>query len=259
MERSAPIAFFDSGLGGISVLREAAGRLPKENFLYYGDSLHAPYGVLPVERVRELTLCAAEKLVKAGAKALVVACNTATSAAIGALRQRYPLLEIIGTEPALKPAVAHCPGGRILVLATAMTVKEEKFQKLRQRLDEQAEVIAVPCSGLMEFVERGILGGAEVEDFLRNILRPYLTEPVDAVVLGCTHYPFLRGAIRRVIGPDAKIFDGSAGITSQLIKRLEERSLLNERGTGSVVFLNSLDTEQILALSRRLFLAGQDG
>ena len=154
-----PIAFFDSGLGGISVLRETVRLLPQENYLYYGDSLHAPYGVRPEAEIRALAGAAAEQLVQAGAKALVVACNTATSAAIVQLREAYPDIPVIGTEPALKPAVEKYPGGRILVMATPMTIRQEKFQALKAQYDDQAEIIGLACGGLMEFVERGELHG----------------------------------------------------------------------------------------------------
>lgn len=258
MERTAPVAFFDSGLGGISVLREAVRQLPEENFVYFGDSLHAPYGVRTVEQVRELTMAAAEKLVGLGAKALVVACNTATAAAIRLLRQTYPELIVIGTEPAIKPAVEQFPGGRILMLATPMTVKEEKFQRLREQYQEQAEILAVPCGGLMEYVERGMLRGEEVEQYLIDKLEPYLKVPVDAVVLGCTHYPFLRAAIRKVVGRRPVIMDGSAGIAHQLQRRLQEKELLNDSGVpGQVEFFNSLDEPEILELSE-LLLRYQD-
>lgn len=176
----APVAVFDSGLGGISVLRELVRTLPRENYLYFGDSLHAPYGTKTPQEVVDLSLQAADRLLSQGAKALVVACNTATSAAIRTLRKTYPDLSIVGTEPAIKPAVERHPGGRILMLATAMTVQEEKFQRLKAQYDDQAQIIPIACSGLMEYVEQGILRGAEVEGYLLDKLEPYLKVPIDA-------------------------------------------------------------------------------
>ena len=214
-----PIAFFDSGLGGISVLRETVRLLPQENYLYYGDSLHAPYGVRPEAEIRALAGAAAEQLVQAGAKALVVACNTATSAAIVQLREAYPDIPVIGTEPALKPAVEKYPGGRILVMATPMTIRQEKFQALKAQYDDQAEIIGLACGGLMEFVERGELRGEALDAYLFDKLGPYLKVPVDAIVLGCTHYPFLTGAIRRIVGRGPEILDGSHGVAMQLGRR----------------------------------------
>jgi len=253
VDRNGPVGFFDSGLGGISVLRETVTRLPGEDFLYFGDSLHAPYGVRPVEEVTALTEAAAEFLLAEGCKAIVVACNTATSAAAELLRQKYPHLPIIGTEPALKPAVQKHPGGRILVLATAMTLKEEKFHQLWDQYRQEAEIIPVPCSGLMEFVEQGILRGPELEDFLMERLEPYMKVTVDAVVLGCTHYPFLRGTIRRLVGRKPEIFDSAEGVARQLHRRLLQLDLLNPRETGGrVTFRNSLEGPEMLQLSEKL-------
>ena len=250
----APVAVFDSGLGGISVLRELVRTLPRENYLYFGDSLHAPYGTKTPQEVISLSLQAADRLLSQGAKALVVACNTATSAAIRTLRKTYPELAIVGTEPAIKPAVERHPGGRILMLATAMTVQEEKFQRLKAQYDDQAQIIPIACSGLMEYVEQGILRGAEVEGNLLDKLEPYLKVPIDAVVLGCTHYPFLRGAIRRIVGRRPEIIDGSIGIARQLERRLEEQGLLNPGDvSGKVEFQNSLDEPEILGLMQALF------
>ena len=250
----APVAVFDSGLGGISVLRELVRTLPRENYLYFGDSLHAPYGTKTPQEVITLSLQAADRLLAQGAKALVVACNTATSAAIRTLRKTYPELAIVGTEPAIKPAVERHPGGRILMLATAMTVQEEKFQRLKAQYDDQAQIIPIACSGLMEYVEQGILRGAEVEGYLLDKLEPYLKVPIDAVVLGCTHYPFLRGAIRRIVGRRPEIIDGSIGIARQLERRLEEQGLLNPGDVSSKVeFQNSLDEPEILGLMQALF------
>ena len=250
----APVAVFDSGLGGISVLRELVRTLPRENYLYFGDSLHAPYGTKTPQEVVDLSLQAADRLLSQGAKALVGACNTATSAAIRTLRKTYPELAIVGTEPAIKPAAERHPGGRILMLATAMTVQEEKFQRLKAQYDEQAQIIPIACSGLMEYVEQGILRGAEVEGYLLDKLEPYLKVPIDAVVLGCTHYPFLRGAIRRIVGRRPEIIDGSIGIARQLERRLEEQGLLNPGDvSGKVEFQNSLDEPEILGLMQALF------
>ena len=253
-KQDRPVAFFDSGLGGLSVLRETVRLLPRENYLYYGDSLHAPYGVKSEAQIQTLSLAAAEHLVNAGAKAIVVACNTATSAAIGLLRQVYPDIPVIGTEPALKPAVEKYPGGRILVMATPMTIRQEKFQALKRQFDDRAQIIGLPCEGLMEFVERGELRGSAVEAYLEEKLAPYLREPVDVIVLGCTHYPFLTGAIRRVVGPGPGIMDGSHGVAMQLERKLAQSGMLRKSGEpGTAVFENSLDEPEILALSRALF------
>lgn len=253
MDQTAPIGFFDSGLGGISVLRQTRQLLPAEDYLYFGDSLHAPYGVRPAAEVRELTRRAVELLLGLGAKAIVLACNTATSAAAEELRRLYPEVPIIGTEPALKPAVERHPDGRILVMATAMTLKEQKFQDLWHHFDHQAEIIPVPCSGLMEFVERGVLDGDELEAFLLEKLEPFTKVPVDAVVLGCTHYPFLTPVLRRLLGRRPEILDGADGVARQLRRQLTERGLLRETpGKGRVEFRNSASDPAFLARCQAL-------
>lgn len=247
MNPTAPIGFFDSGLGGISILRQTRKLLPAENCLYFGDSLHAPYGVRPLEEVRQLTLEAAEYLISRGVKALVLACNTATSAAASLLREKYPDLIIIGTEPALKPAVERHPGGRILVMATAMTLNEQKFGDLWRQYDDRAQIIPIPCSGLMEFVERGEMDGDAVEAYLLEKLEPVSKVPVDAVVLGCTHYPFLAPVIRRLLGRGPEILDGGEGVARQLQRLLAQKGLLNPQpATGYVEFQNSLEDAEIL-------------
>ena len=248
-----PVGFFDSGLGGISVLRQTVKTLPMENCLYFGDSLHAPYGVRTPEEVTALTLDACRRLVNCGCKALVIACNTATSAAIGTLRQVFSNLPVIGIEPAIKPAAEKYRGGRILMLATPMTVREEKFQRLRAQYADLAEIVPVACPGLMEFVEQGILRGERVETYLREKLAPYLEEPADAVVLGCTHYPFLHGAIRSVIGIRPEIIDGSTGVAMQLQRKLSEKGWLNPGPqAGRVEFRNSVEGPEMLELSEAL-------
>ena len=255
MERfDLPVLFFDSGVGGISILRRSVRLLPCEDYLYFGDSLHAPYGVRSLGEVRELCLNALEPRIARGVKALVVACNTATSAAIATLRERYPDLIVIGTEPAIKPAVERHEGGRILVMATPMTLKEEKFLALQAQYQPRAEIIPLPCPGLMEFVEQGVTSGGAVEGYLLDKLEPYRNVPVSAIVLGCTHYPFLTGAIRKLVGRQPEIMDGSHGVAMQLQRKLQEQGMLRTAETpGTVEFQNSLDEPEILALSRALF------
>ena len=260
MERfDLPVLFFDSGVGGISILRRSVRLLPCEDYLYFGDSLHAPYGVRSLGEVRELCLNALEPLIARGIKALVVACNTATSAAIGALRERHPDLIVIGTEPAIKPAVERHEGGRILVMATPMTLKEEKFLALQAQYQPRAEIIPLPCPGLMEFVEQGVTSGGAVEGYLLDKLEPYRNIPVDAIVLGCTHYPFLAGAIRRIVGRHVEIIDGADGVAQQLRSRLAAENLLTRRTKpGRVAFENSLDQPDILELCRTLLSAPEE-
>ena len=245
-----PVAFFDSGLGGISVLRETRRMLPHENYIYYGDSANAPYGTKSPAEIRRLAGRVMDRVLALGAKAVVIACNTATGEAVDSLRAQHPDVPIIGVEPAVKPAAERYPGGQILVLATPQCLRSRRFLELQRRFSAQAEITAVPCGGLMEFVERGELDGAALHDYLQDRLAPWHGAAVDAAVLGCTHYPFLRGALQRALGEGVEIIDGNAGIAAQLRRRLQELSLLNPAAeTGSVAFYNSLDDPEILRRS----------
>lgn len=249
---SRPIAVFDSGLGGISVLHRLMQVLPEENYLYFGDSLNAPYGSRPTEEIRELTLKNAEELFSRGAKALVVACNTATSAAIDALRSRYPKRIIIGIEPALKLAVSRHSGGKILVMATDATLREKKFSAMSERCAEQCTVLKCPCPALVPFVERGELDSDALLSELEKELSPFLSEAPDAVVLGCTHFPFLKAAIHKVLGNQPELLDGAEGTARETKRRLEEAGLLRTGSPGKVELTNSLQTPEILKLSEKL-------
>ena len=243
------IAVFDSGVGGISVLRHLVRILPGERFIYYGDSANAPYGSRSTEEVRALTLAAVGKLLaEYPLKALVIACNTATAAAVNDVRAAHPELIVVGIEPALKVAADHFPGGRVGVLATEVTLREEKFDTLLHRFDENVTISKIPAPGLVELVEHGKVDAPETEALLRKVLGPYLGK-LDAVVLGCTHYPFARNAIRRVLGDDVVLLDGGEGTARETRRRLEQAGLL-ENGGGEVILRNSSPDPDMLRLSR---------
>lgn len=252
-KRQFPIGVFDSGLGGISVLRELIALMPQENYIFYGDSKNAPYGTKTLEEVQALTCADAEHLVEQGVKALVVACNTATSAAISILRKKYADMPVIGIEPALKPAVLAKEKPRVIVMATPMTLREEKFRQLMERYQAQADILPLPCPELVEFVERGEVTGVRLEQFLRDIFAGYSENPADCVVLGCTHYPFVREMIKKVLGEEVLIFDGGAGTARETRRRLAECGLLNaSREHGSVILQNSSGEKRMEELERRL-------
>ena len=251
-KRFDPVGVMDSGVGGISVLRELVKLLPGEDFLYYGDSAHAPYGTKEVAEVVKHTTTAAEILLGKGAKALVVACNTATSVAIPVLRETYRSIPVIGIEPALKPAVLAKEHPRVLVMATPMTLEQEKFSNMMHFYEKDANIVKVPCPGLVELIERGILSGAELEDYLTERFAPFEPNTADGIVLGCTHYPLIRSTISKLF-PNADIFDGGYGTAKQTRRRLEECSLLSPKETGGkVTFFNSKSDPAILALSQKL-------
>lgn len=256
-EKERPIAVFDSGVGGISVLRELVKILPNEDFIYYGDSKNAPYGMKDKETVKQLTIDAAEYLFAQGAKGLVVACNTATSAAVRVLREMYPEIPIVGIEPAVKPAATLKPNCRVLVMATPMTIREEKFQKLMARYEDQAEIIPLPCPGLMDFVERGDLHSDDFRRYLEELLFVHRIHPVDSVVLGCTHYPFAKDMIQDILGPDVMVFDGGEGTAREMKRRLTEADLINPGAEkGTVNFQNSLEDKKKIELCEWLLNLG---
>ena len=238
------IAVFDSGVGGISVLRHLRTELPGERFLYFGDSANAPYGTRPTEQIRDLTMAAAEKLMTRGVKAIVLACNTATAAAIKDLRLKHPETIIIGIEPALKMATDRWPGGRIGVMATPATLREGKFARLMARCAEECTVVKLPAAGLVELVESGKANSPESEELLRPLLAPYAGQ-LDAVVLGCTHYPFAQATISRLLGPGCAVLDGGRGTALHTRRRLEAAGLL-ENGSGEIIIENSLNCQKII-------------
>ena len=252
----APIAVFDSGLGGISVLKELTKILPYEDFWYFGDSKNAPYGTRPEQEIRQLTLERTEYFIESGVKALAVACNTATSAAVRRIRELHPDLPVVGIEPAIKPAVLAKENSRILVMATPMTLKMEKFHRLMAQYEDRAEIIPLPCPGLMNLVEEGCLEGPRIDSYLKELFHVYLHDRIDAIVLGCTHYPFVRKAVQKIWGENVQIFDGGAGTARELARRIRGAGLLKE-GTapGTIYFENSLGTEEEIALCWRLYRA----
>ena len=248
-----PIGVFDSGLGGSSVIRELVAFLPNENYLYLGDSKHAPYGTKSLQEVQELTCNNIEYLIGKGAKAIVVACNTATSAAIQILREHHKDMPIIGIEPALKPAVLQKEHPNVLVMATPMTLREEKFHALMKRYENQAEIISLPCPGLVEFVERGELEGEALEAYFKELFAPFAEKKIDSAVLGCTHYPLVKNVIQKMLGDSVTLFDGGEGTAHETYRRLKEKNLLNTTPQkGTVIFENTEGTEQKTALAKQL-------
>ena len=244
------IGLFDSGVGGISVLRHMLRLMPNERYLYIGDSANAPYGTKTKEQVRQLSFAVAEKLIARGIKALVVACNTATSAAINDLRSAYPDLIVVGIEPALKLAADRFPKGNLGVMATPMTLREEKFDLLLHRFDSQCRVSKIPAPGLVELIEQGRGNSAEAEILLRSLLKDYIGN-IDALVLGCTHYPFAAEAISRVLGEQVALLDGGDGTARETKRRLALAGLLND-SCGEIVIENSSTDPKIIELAYRL-------
>ena len=254
-DKSGFIAVFDSGVGGISVLRQLVSLMPEERYLYFGDSANAPYGTKTTEEVRALTIRAGRMLIERGCKALVVACNTATAAAIADIRAMYPDRVIIGIEPALKVAADNFPGGEIGVMATPVTLREEKFDTLLHRFETACTVYKIPAPGLVELVERGKADSEEMEALLEPLLAPYRNK-LDAVVLGCTHYPFAAKAIGKILGENTALLEGGPGTARQTKRRLEAEGLRWD-GPGEIVFENSAGSQEMIARCRELLAAPQ--
>ena len=254
MDKHSYIAVFDSGVGGVSVLRELRALMPGERFYYFGDSANAPYGKKTTERVRELTLAAGRKLLEdLGCKALVVACNTATAAAIIDLRESYPDRIVVGIEPALKLACDRHPCGTIGIMATDVTLREQKLAALMERVKRDCTVLRVQAPGVVELVEAGKADTAEAVELMERLLGPY-TGKLSALVLGCTHYPFMKKAMATVLGDGVELLDGGAGTARETRRRLLEAGLLND-GQGELVVENSSGDPEKIRLTHALLEA----
>ena len=245
-QKRDPVGVFDSGIGGISTLREMIRELPDERFIYFGDTANAPYGTKKTEEVIACVRGVVDKLLEKRIKALVIACNTATGAAAATLRRELSI-PVVGMEPALKPASKIRKSGSVLVLATPLTLHQEKFENLMKLYGQGA--VKVPCPGLMELVEQDDSPGAL--RYLQDLFTRYPVEKVDAVVLGCTHYVFLKDMIRNLLPDRIAITDGNAGTARQLRRVLEREGLLNEEGPGGVE-LETSGSEKDIELMRKL-------
>jgi glutamate racemase len=236
---SGPVGVFDSGVGGLSVLREIRRLLPREDLLYVADSGHCPYGGKPPDEIRARAHAIASFLVGRGAKAIVVACNTATVAAIVDLRRRFAI-PIVGMEPAVKPATASTRSGVVGVLATGTTLAGDRFASLVERFANGVTVLTQPCPGLVEQVEAGDLDGEITLDLLRRYTDPLVSRGADTLVLGCTHYPFLRDSLAVVLGPDVSLVDTGTAVARQLRRVLDSGQLRAPgEGRGQVRFFTS--------------------
>lgn len=233
----SPIGIFDSGIGGLSVLRHVHALLPDEELLYFADSGFAPYGEKPESVIVARVLAIADFLLQFQVKAMVVACNTATAAAIAALRERHPQLQVVGVEPGLKPAAALTSTGKVGVLATAGTLSSEKFLKLRHQVTDatQIEFLLQPCNGLAHHIEKGELNSRETKQLVQRYVAPLIEQHADTLVLGCTHYPFVEHLVRDAAGPSVQIVDTGEPVARQLKRLLQQHALLRQTpGNGKL-------------------------
>ena len=253
--KNLPIAVIDSGVGGISVLRELIKIMPNENYIYFGDSINAPYGSKGKSEVLDITRKNLETLKEQGIKALVVACNTATSAAVRILREENPELVIVGIEPAIKPPADELDHPRVLVMATPLTLQEDKFQRLVERYADRENVIPLPCPRLAELIESGDLDSPELDQYISDLLSPYKNGKIDALVLGCTHYPHVKDIVERYLDEGVKIYDGGEGTARHTKTLLERTDLLNKsHQLGNVEIINSSNDKKYVELSKKLLI-----
>jgi len=248
-----PIGVFDSGVGGISVLGQLWKLMPNENYIYLGDSKNAPYGTKPEEEIKKYTTESIKKLIDMGVKAVVIACNTATSVAAADLRQSYDI-PIIGIEPAVKPAATNHKGENVVVMATPMTLKKEKFLNLMESYSDMSKIIPLPCPNLVEIIEKGKTSGSEIDEYLKNLFKPFEKTEVSVVVLGCTHYPFVKEAIRKYFDYKVDIIDGGFGTAKETKRRLKEEGLINSSSNkGNIEFISSMESEEEINIMKKMF------
>jgi glutamate racemase len=242
-DSDAPVGVFDSGVGGLSVLGEIHQLLPRESLLYVADCGHIPYGEKTPEFIRRRCVAIAEFFREKGAKALVLACNTATVAGVADLRERYPDWPIVGMEPAVKPAAAATRSGVVGVLATTGTLQSAKFAALLDRFAADVQVITQPCPGLVELIETGDLASAHIRQLLHSYVEPLLAAGCDTIILGCTHYPFLKPLLREMIPASISLIDTGAAVARQLQRLLSQRDLLATGASHPAQFWTSGDPE----------------
>jgi len=228
----APIGIFDSGVGGLSVLRAIHHLLPAEELLYLADQAHVPYGPRPLEEVRGFAHAITQFLIRKQAKLIVVACNAASAAALHYLRREFPDIPFVGMEPAVKPAAEHTQSGRVGVLATPVTFQGELYASVVERFANGVEIFPATCPGLVEQIEAGAPNSSATRTILETALQPMLAQGIDTVVLGCTHYPFVIPLIQEIVGPGVRVIDPAPAVAQQVQRVLANRQALNPPASG---------------------------
>lgn len=249
---AATIGIFDSGVGGLSVWRRIAARMPRANLIYVADQAHVPYGPRPAEEVRAFSAEITRFLLAQGAQLIVVACNTATAAALSGLRAGFPGVLFVGMEPAVKPGAAQTRSGRVGVLATAGTFESQRYADLMARYASDVRLYQDPCRGLVPLIEAGQLDGRETEDLLRGCLTPMLAAGVDTIVLGCTHYPFVLPLLARLAGPGVSLIDPAPAVARQAQRLLLAGEPGFSAAPGRHMAYTSGDPTHFAALAARL-------
>lgn len=255
---SRPIGVFDSGVGGLAILREVRHRLPNENLLYFADQIHVPYGPRPLVEVRHYAMGISRFLQQQGAKVIVVACNTASAAALGHLRESFPETPFVGMEPAVKPAAEVTESGHVGVLATPATFQGELFASVVARFASGVQVHQNTAPGLVDRIEAGDLTSPETRELLAEALQPLLSEDIDTLVLGCTHYPFVIPVLEQLAGPDIRVIDPAPAVARQTLRVLQDHQLIGpEVGLGRTTYWTTGDPGELAEMVR--LLIGQAG
>ena len=251
MNNTHPIGIFDSGVGGLSILQHIRQLLPQEQLLYVADSGHGPYGCKGEHFIEQRSRLITEYLIGKGAKAIVIACNTATASTIEKFRHDYGI-PFIGVEPGIKPAVEQSKNGHIGVMATTATLASERYKELCQRLARTVELHNQPSPGLADQVEAGDTDSARTQELLQNYLNPLVKNNIDTLVLGCTHYSFLRPQIEKLVNEPVRIVDTSRAVAEQLERVLAREALLNSAGRGNVSYFTSGSMHAVQQVMERL-------
>lgn len=249
----APIGIFDSGLGGISVWQALHDALPEESLIYLGDGARCPYGARTLEEVRDFTFEAVERLLAEGCKMIVVACNTATAVAIKELRECYPNVPFVGLEPAVKPAALTTKSGVIGVLATKRSLEGDHFRRAEEKYGAEVRILKAVGEGFVEAVENNEEQSPETETLVRRVVELLVEQGVDKLVLGCTHYPFLRSVIARVVGDGVEIIDSSEAVARRVANLLDENGIRAEAGVAEYRFLTFADEAYAAKLRDKAF------
>jgi glutamate racemase len=254
----SPIGIFDSGVGGLSVLRAIRDQIPGEDVIYLGDQGHIPYGPRPMQEIRDFSEAITNFLLELEAKIIVVACNTASAAALNHLRGTHPQVQFVGMEPAVKPAVEHTRTGRVGVLATPATLQGALYASVVERFANGVELIQNTCDGLVQQIEAGDLDGGATRTILENALLPMLEKNIDTVVLGCTHYPYVIPLIKRIVGENVRVIDPAPAVARQVRRLLEAGKRMNGSSSrGSVRLFTSSDPAALQSMLPKLL--GENG
>jgi len=248
-----PIGMFDSGVGGLSVLRAISSKIPNEDVLYLADQAHIPYGSKSKKKIRRFAVEITRFLIDQGAKLIVVACNTASAAALHDLRDRFPSVSFVGMEPAVKPAAETTRTGKVGVLATSTTFAGDLYASVVERFAKHVTIYKSACPGLVEEIESGGFETLETRKILKEALEPMLEAGIDTVVMGCTHYPFVIPLIEEITGPEVRTIDPAPAIARQAHRLLKAEGLLNPgESVGKMIFYSSSDVHQFANLLPRL-------